>query len=499
MKKINLTFIFFLTFSVFSLGQTNQTGKKEQVSKNSALNEQNIIIQLEKDFYKAKLENNVKFMDEILSNDCISTNQYGGVKNKSAFLTLWKTFKTRTFTLDSVHVKLVNDTTAIASGWQTENGAQMSFTHHLIKQKGKWQILSMVQKFPQFQSMQGMGSYRIMGYLKGAEGVAISLMRRGGGNMNAAIVKDGKFTMEGKAIEYPDMVFLTTPGQRESASFFLENSEITITGSLDSLSKVKVTGSKTQDEYYAFLSKLETIRNKTRTILQDARTAEQNNDTSGMAKIRTEMEDIRKQQTAAEKEFVRNNPASYAVPVVLNNLYSKLSTEENESIIKSLDPGVAKTQTILLIIENVRTLKTVEIGQKAPEFVLKDVNGNSVSLSSRIGSRLLLIDFWAAWCVPCRRENPNLLKVYNDFKDKGFEVLGVSLDRAKEDWIKAIEKDQLPWMQVSDLLYWDSPVAQLYAVKSIPANFLLDKSGIIIAKNLRGDDLINKVKEMLKE
>jgi len=137
------------------------------------------------------------------------------------------------------------------------------------------------------------------------------------------------------------------------------------------------------------------------------------------------------------------------------------------------------------------------IGQKAPDFTLNDVDGNPVTLSSRIGPKLLLIDFWAGWCSPCRVENPNVVKIYNEFKDKGFDILGVSLDRFKDSWIKAIEDDQLPWMQVSDLNYFNSAVAKLYDVTAIPANFLLNEKGIIIAMNLRGETLYNRVKSIL--
>jgi peroxiredoxin len=142
-------------------------------------------------------------------------------------------------------------------------------------------------------------------------------------------------------------------------------------------------------------------------------------------------------------------------------------------------------------------MKTVAIGQKAPDFTLNDVNDNPVSLSSKIGTKLLLVDFWAAWCNPCRQENPNVVKIYKEFHKKGFDVFGVSLDRRKEDWVEAIAADKLTWTHVSDLQYWDNAAARLYAVNAIPANFLLDENGVIIARNLRGDDLLNKVKEIL--
>ena len=142
-------------------------------------------------------------------------------------------------------------------------------------------------------------------------------------------------------------------------------------------------------------------------------------------------------------------------------------------------------------------MKVVSVGQKAPDFTLNDVNDNPVPLSSKIGTKLLLIDFWAAWCGPCRGENPNVVKVYNEFHKKGFDVFGVSLDRTKEEWVKAIADDKLKWTHVSDLQEWNSAAARLYVINSIPANFLLDETGTIIARNLRGEELYNKVNEIL--
>jgi peroxiredoxin len=128
---------------------------------------------------------------------------------------------------------------------------------------------------------------------------------------------------------------------------------------------------------------------------------------------------------------------------------------------------------------------------------MNDVNGNPVALSSKLGTKLLLVDFWAAWCNPCRKENPNVVNVYKEFNKVGFDVYGVSLDQKKEDWVKAIADDNLTWTHVSDLQYWSNAAAKLYAVNSIPANFLLDENGTIIARNLRGEDLRAKVSELL--
>ncbi|MCD6333115.1 MAG: TlpA family protein disulfide reductase [Bacteroidales bacterium] len=135
------------------------------------------------------------------------------------------------------------------------------------------------------------------------------------------------------------------------------------------------------------------------------------------------------------------------------------------------------------------------IGKEAPDIKLPSPEGNMVSLSSLRG-KYVLLDFWASWCVPCRRESPNLVSAYHQYHSKGFEIFQVSLDKRKEDWVKAISDDQLNWLHVSDLKYWNAAPAKLYGVQSIPANFLLDPKGKIIARNLRGPALVNKLKEL---
>jgi peroxiredoxin len=209
------------------------------------------------------------------------------------------------------------------------------------------------------------------------------------------------------------------------------------------------------------------------------------------------MDQMMKDVLAYELDFIINNPRSFAVPPILRSLAPNMQTSELESIINAMDPAVAKTPVIIELKARIALLKNVDIGKKAPDFTMNNPQGIPVSLSSKIGAKVLLIDFWAAWCSPCRAENPNVVKVYKEFKSKGFDIFGVSLDRSGIEWNKAIGDDNLTWTHVSDLQYWNNAAARLYGVNAIPANFLLDENGIIIAKNLRGEALYNKVKELL--
>lgn len=150
------------------------------------------------------------------------------------------------------------------------------------------------------------------------------------------------------------------------------------------------------------------------------------------------------------------------------------------------------------LASNIAYYKVGAVGTEAMDFTQNDVDGKPVKLSSFKG-KYVLLDFWASWCKPCRMENPNVVKVYNQFKDKNFTVVGVSLDQSKDAWIKAIQADKLTWNHVSDLQQWNNAVAQMYHIQSIPGNFLIDPTGKIIARDLRGEQLAKKLSEVIGE
>jgi peroxiredoxin len=199
------------------------------------------------------------------------------------------------------------------------------------------------------------------------------------------------------------------------------------------------------------------------------------------------------------EDFIKSHPASYVTPVLISQIQYGKEAEELETIITALDPKLDSIPSIIQLKEQIVKLKKLSVGQIAPDFTQNDADGNPIKFSDiYTQNELTLLDFWAAWCGPCRAENPNVVAVFNEFNNKGFTVFGVSLDREKDAWLKAVADDKLAWTQVSDLAYWQNEAAQMYAIQSIPSSLLVDKTGKIIAKNKRGDELRAFVAETLK-
>ncbi len=305
----------------------------------------------------------------------------------------------------------------------------------------------------------------------------------------------GAFSFQGQ-VDYPELFYLKVKGQRTGLSFFVENAQIEIKGNVDSLAVAQVQGSKTQVEYDAYHEKMREQSSELRRVYNLSLKAKSEGDETLWAELDKKRMEIYEEMQSFRRDYSKNNPASYVAPVILMQLMYQLSQDELKEALGLMDENLQKTSMVQKMQDYIQQQENVAVGKIAPDFTQADPEGHAVKLSDLRG-KFLLVDFWASWCGPCRKENPNVVAVYNDYKDKGFDVLGVSLDKSKDDWLKAVEEDQLSWTQVSDLKSWKNEVAQQYVVKSVPSNFLLDKDGVIIAKNLRGDELRAKIAELL--
>ncbi|MDR1006459.1 MAG: redoxin domain-containing protein [Bacteroidales bacterium] len=201
------------------------------------------------------------------------------------------------------------------------------------------------------------------------------------------------------------------------------------------------------------------------------------------------------------ENWILNNPDDiFCSDLIATYLSFQWGYKELNRTLNTLQRNAQQTYFYIHLRERSEALKTIEIGAKAPDFAMANTKGQNITLYSCLkGTQYLLIDFWASWCKPCRDENPNVLAAYNKYKASGFDILGVSLDKDKNAWEKAIKDDSLVWRQVSDLKFWKNEAAQLYMINSIPSNVLLDSKGTIIARNLRGEELINKLAELTSE
>ena len=345
--------------------------------------------------------------------------------------------------------------------------------------------------------------YVIKGKITGADSVTFLVQKRVSGvyvKLDSAMTVNGEFTMKGGKVDYPQIVYLMPKGMRGGLTFYLENSPITINGHIDSLYSARIEGSKTQDEVEELSGQLEPVNNKISDLSGEFRTIQGNDYEEKMAELENQINELYEETDRLRLEFIREHPSSYYAASLLSSMSYSMEADELENFINAMDTAVSNSKSLMDLKAHVEIMKTVARGQKAPDFIMNDVNDNPLSLSSVTGkSKLLLVDFWASWCGLCRQENPNVVKIWEEYNKKGFDVFGVSLDRpgARDSWIQAIKDDKLTWTHVSDLKYWDCAAAKLYAVNAIPANFLLDETGTIIARNLRGEDLRLKVEEIL--
>ncbi|MEI6749294.1 MAG: TlpA disulfide reductase family protein [Bacteroidota bacterium] len=309
-------------------------------------------------------------------------------------------------------------------------------------------------------------------------------------------IKDGKFSFTGN-VAIPEMRYFTLDQTETILPFFIENAEFTITAYADSLDKSIVKGGPTQELFKSYTAQSDALDSKLNDLYVSFMQAKQAGDSALLARIDSTYNALEKEKTWFTRDFLKKNPKSVVSPYLVISEAYLYELPALDSITASFDTCLNKSGYVVSLKERIAILKTVAVGQPAPDFTMNDTTGKPVKLSSFKG-KVLLVDFWASWCRPCRGENPNVVKAYNEFSKKGFDVLGVSFDEDKAKWIKAIKEDKLTWSHVSDLQRWGNAAGKLYGVRSIPANVLLDKNGKIIARNLQGEALQAKLAELLK-
>ena len=306
---------------------------------------------------------------------------------------------------------------------------------------------------------------------------------------------EGSFKFEGE-IEMADIHLLRLNDRNYLAQFFLEPGKIKVEAIPDSIQLAVITGSKENDIFMEYMDEYNTMVEATQKLQQRYQEAAMTQNQDEMNNIRFEFEAQQKNQMFFTKNFIKNySESNVSAFLYASQFLPQAEYAELDSMSKFFPASLAESKYVKAVTEAADRLSKLAIGNEAPDFTQNDPEGNPVTLSDYRG-KVVLIDFWASWCGPCRGENPNVVRMYNEYKDKGFEIVGVSLDRTKEEWVKAIEDDKLTWIHCSDLQYWQSAVAKLYQVQSIPHTVLLDKEGKIIARNLRGPSLEAKLQEI---
>lgn len=362
----------------------------------------------------------------------------------------------------------------------------------------------------------GDNEYIISGTIKGiANGKTVILEKQDEMGQLKAVdtvkIEEGKFTFTGSAKE-PEIHLLQVETVQGKVPFILENGDIEVVVIKDSIQNSKATGTYNNDEFTKFNADIaknqKTIQKKMMDFqtknMQKMQVAQQTKDTAVINQLMKEYQTIQKEATAIYVNFAENHPKALISALIIDSMLNdpqvdvakmkKIYARFDESL-KSIKPGKSiKSKLDKIAAPQAGT--STEVGSIAPDFSAPNPEGKSISLKQSLG-KATIIDFWASWCNPCRAENPIVVDLYNEFHDKGLNIIGVSLDKDAAKWKEAIAKDKLTWNQISNLKFWDEPIAATYGVKSIPATFLLDANGKIVGKDLHGEALKAKINELL--
>lgn len=322
-------------------------------------------------------------------------------------------------------------------------------------------------------------AFTITGHITGfPDGTNVSFFNRSTNGLDsAAEIRKNTFIIKGTHLEEPDFRFLVFNKQQPVIPILLQNDRVTISGKSDSLSALVITGSPVNEDYKKLSAAYATLSNVFQT---------QNFTPENISLI-----------TSISEKFIDENPKSFASLLAVSQTYQiSHNAVAAEKMMQKIDKSQQGTELAKYLTQQISAEKVTSVGSHIMPFTQNDTSNAPVSISDFKG-KYVLIDFWASWCRPCRIENPNVVANYNRFKDKNFTILGVSLDQSKPAWEKAIKDDHLTWTHVSDLKGWQNAVSTRFNIFSIPANILIDPDGVIIAKNVRGEDLGNTLEKLL--
>ncbi|MEI7627687.1 MAG: TlpA disulfide reductase family protein [Bacteroidota bacterium] len=350
---------------------------------------------------------------------------------------------------------------------------------------------------PVFSFAQNANGFEIKAKINGLkDSTKVSLKSGSEGKILAsAISLGGEFVLKGK-LENADICILSFSGLTEVSDLFITNELVTIIGDISNVKAFQFAGSETEKDYLEFKNLLDPYKEKLNGLATKINQEKDQNLRSTMMK---EFTDLKQQVIDSASAFMYKKPGSSVSPFVLYAISPLMEggTSQLEPYYTKFSGNALKGPYATALGKAINDAKLGSVGSMAIDFTQKDVTGKPVSLSSFKG-KYVLLDFWASWCGPCRQENPNLVRAYNRYKAKNFTVLGISLDQEKSRWLDAIKADGLTWTQLSDLKYWNNAVAQIYKIQSIPANMLIDPTGRIVGKNLRGAELDEMLKSIFK-
>lgn len=316
-------------------------------------------------------------------------------------------------------------------------------------------------------------------------------------SIDSVEVSKGAFTFKGK-LEFPDMYYIKFSNQEQFLPIFLENSKINVDFNTENIESSKVTGSTEHALFDKYRETESTYRKQLDGIYENYKNAAQAGNEVEINRYENQYDSVENILNNITKDFIMQNPSSAVAPMLAWQKVYNYSLEELKNINNTLSKSLEKSENYQKLLERATILENVQVGKTAPDFTLNDTANKPVKLSEFKG-KYVLLDFWASWCGPCRRENPNVVENFNKYNQKDFTVFGVSLDNNRTDWIEAIHHDKLTWSHVSDLQGWKNVVAKQYGVMSIPSSFLIDPNGVIIGKDLKGDELAKKLEEIFAE